>query len=134
MLKRIVAAAGALACVFAVQNASAIWEYVHAPFTGTYAVYGGLLGETRAPAPGDARIAFKLTGKAAKEMFDAIGPDVKNSCPTLSSALAPSPRVRQRDMLLCRYRPADGYACRFGFDLSTGLSIGGAVGGAICSD
>ena len=134
MLKRIVTAAGALCCMLAVQNAAAIWEYVQTPFTGTYAMYGGLIGETRAPSPGDTRIAFNLKGKAAQEMFDAIGPDVKNSCPTLASAPAPSRRVRQRDMLLCRYRPADGYWCGFGFDLSTGLSIGAAVGGTVCGN
>ena len=60
-------------------------------------------------------------------MFDAIGPDLRDGCAD------PQIRLRNRDMLLCRHHAKDGYRCEFGFDLSTGLSIGGSVGGAMCS-
>ena len=130
MLKRIVMPLAALCSVLAMQNASAVWEYVHKSFAGTYVIYGGTPAgdQARAPTPGDTKVAFNLAGSPAKEMFDAIGPDLKGGC--AGSGL----RVRQRDMLLCRYRPKDGYWCNFGFDLSTGLSIGGAIGGAVCQD
>lgn len=126
--KRIAATLAAMCGILAVQNARAVWEYVHTPFTGRYAIYGGFPDEAKAPTPGDRKIAILLTGTAAKEMFEAIGPDLKGGCAT------PDLQVRQRDMLLCRYRPKDGYWCNFGFDLSTGLSIGGAIGGAVCQD
>jgi len=129
MLKRIVITLAVSSGVLFMQNADAVWEYAHKPFSGKYVIYGGFLDEPRAPSPGDIRIAFDLTGAPAEEMFNAIGPDLEGQvCPERSI------RVRQRDMLLCRYRPKDGYWCNFGFDLSTGLSIGGVIGGAACQN
>jgi hypothetical protein len=128
MLKKIVVALAASCAVISAQNAMAVWEYAHRAFSGKYAIYGGFLGEARAPSAGDIKVAFDLTGNPAKEMFDGIGPDLKGGCN------APGLRVRQRDMLVCRYRPKDGYWCNFGFDLSTGLSIGGSIGGTVCKD
>lgn len=122
MLKRYPVALAALGCLLSMQSASAVWKYVHKAFTGTYVIYGGFpsQGDARAPTPGDAKVAFNLTGNAAKEMFDAVGPDLKGGC------ARPDFRVRQRDTLICRFRPKDGYRCNFGFDLSTGLSVGGS--------
>lgn len=130
MLKRFLVTFTALFCALAVQNASAVWDYVHRKFSGTYVIYGGYPSseEARAPTPGDSKVAFNLTGDPAKEMFEAIGPDMKGGCAT------PAFRVRQRDMLVCRYRPKDGYRCNFAFDLSTGLSVGGLIGGAVCQE
>ena len=128
MLKRIAVTLAALCCVLAFHNAKAVWEYVHKAASGTYVIYGGFLDNAREPTPGDTKIGFSLTADPAKEMFDAIGPDMKGGC------TGPDFRIRQRDLLLCRYRPKDGYWCSFGFDLSTGLSIGGSTGGAICQD
>lgn len=130
MLKRLLVTLAALGCALSVQGASAVWGYVHNNFSGTYAIYGGFpsLDDARAPVPGDSKVAFNLTGNPAKEMFDAIGPDVKGGC------ASPALRVRQRDMLVCRHRAKSGYRCNFAFDLSTGLSVGGLVGGAVCQD
>ena len=130
MLKRFLVALAALCCALAVQNASAVWVYVQKTFSGTYVIYGGFPSseDARAPTPGDNKVAFNVTGNPAKEMFDAIGPDMRNGC------ASPALRVRQRDMLVCRYRPKDGYRCNFAFDLSTGLSVGGSIGGAVCQD
>ena len=112
-----------LLCLLLAHQARAVWEFVERNFSASYAIYGGYLDEAVAPVAGDTKVAFRLTGAAARDMFDAMGPDLPNGCPD------PQIRVRNRDMLLCRYRPKDGYRCDFGFDLSTGLSIGGAVGG-----
>lgn len=130
MLRKILVTLATFSCVFWVQNVSAVWEYAHKAFSGTYAIYGGVptLQEARADTPGDTKVAFNIKGEAAKEMFEAIGPDLKGGC------AATGLRVRQRDMLVCRYRQQDRYQCNFGFDLSTGLSIGGSVGGAVCQD
>lgn len=106
--------------------ARAVWDYVHRDFSGAYAVYGGYPGDVVAPVAGDTKVAFQLKKTAAKDMFEAMAPDLPDGCPD------PRIRLRNRDMLLCRYRPEDGYRCDFGFDLSTGLSIGGSVGGELC--
>lgn len=126
MLKRAALTLATACAVIALPNAQAVWEYVHKPFLGKYALYGGFLGEAHSPTAGDTKLVVNLTDNSAREMFNAIGPDVKTDCADRGF------RLRQRDMLLCRYRPKDGYWCTFGFDLSTGLSIGGAVGGAAC--
>ena len=126
MLKRTALTLATVCAVIALPNAQAVWEYVHKPFVGKYALYGGFLDEAHPATPGDTKLVVNLTDKSAKEMFNAIGPDVQTHCADLGF------RLRQRDMLLCRYRPKDGYWCTFGFDLSTGLSIGGSVGGAAC--
>jgi hypothetical protein len=128
MLKRIAVTIVALCCALSFQNARAVWEYVHKAASGTYVIYGGFLDEKKRPTQGDSKVAFNLTGNPAEEMFNAIGPDLEGGC------TGPGLRVRQRDMLLCRYRPQDGYRCNFGFDLSTGLSIGGSIGGAVCKE
>lgn len=128
MLKQMLLALLIAGPVFAATNAGAVWEHVHQAFSGAYVMYGGwpTADEAKAPSPGDSKVAFNLGGNAARDMFNAIGPDLTDVCPTAGL------RVRQRNMLLCRYRSQDGYACNFGFDLSTGLIIGGAIGGNIC--
>jgi hypothetical protein len=126
MLKRSALTISIVCAVLAFPNARAVWEYAHTPFAGKYQVYGGFLDEAHAPSPGDTKVAITISDNSAKEMFNAIGPDVDSGCKIQNL------RLRQRDMLLCRYRPKDGYWCTFGFDLSTGLSIGGTVGGGAC--
>lgn len=126
MLKRTTLTLATICVVITLPNAQAVWEYVHKPFAGKYTLYGGFLDEAHAPTSGDTKLVVNLTDNAAKEMFNAIGPDVQADCPDRGF------RLRQRDMLLCRYRRSDGYWCTFGFDLSTGLSVGGSVGGAAC--
>lgn len=128
MLKRAAMTVAALGAVIALPNALAVWEYVHKPFAGKYAVYGGFVDEAHQPTRGDARLVITITDQSAKEMFNAIGPDIQRRCAAQGS------RLRQRDMLLCRHHPKDGYWCTLGFDLSTGLSIGGSASGAACPD
>ncbi|MDO8069248.1 hypothetical protein [Janthinobacterium sp. SUN206] len=128
MLRRASQLFVALLCLLLAHQARAVWEFVQKDFSGAYAIYGAYLDDAVAPVAGDTKVAFRLTGAAAKDMFDAIGPDMRDGCPD------PQIRFRNRDMLLCRHRPKDGYRCDFGFDLSTGLSIGGAVGGAVCGE
>jgi hypothetical protein len=126
MLKRASLTLATVCSLIALPHAQATWEYVHKPFAGKYTLYGGFLDEAHSPTPGDTKLVVNLTGNSAKEMFNGIGPDGQTTCADGDA------RLRQRDMLLCRYHPKDGYWCTFGFDLSTGLSIGGAVGGAAC--
>lgn len=128
MLRRASLLGVALLCLLLAHQARAVWELVQKNFSGSYAIYGAYLDDPVAPIAGDTKVAFRLTGAAAKDMFEAIGPDMRDGCPD------PHIRIRNRDMLLCRHRPKNGYRCDFGFDLSTGLSIAGAVGGMVCGE
>jgi len=128
MLRRASLLGVTLLCLLLAHQARAVWQFAERNFSASYAIYGGYLDEAVAPVAGDTKVVFRLTGAVARDMFDAMGPDLPNGCPDAQI------RVRHRDMLLCRYRPKDGHHCDFGFDLSTGLSIGGTVGGAVCGE
>lgn len=126
MLKRASLIFAAALCLLLAHQARAVWEYVQRDFSDSYAIYGGYLDDPVPPVAGDTKVAFRFKGTAAKDMFEAIGPDLRDGCPDSTI------RLRNRDMLLCRHHPKDGYRCDVGFDLSTGLSIGGSVGGEMC--
>lgn len=128
MLKRAVPVLAAVCAMLALPSAWAVWEWVNKPFGGKYQIYGGFLEQARAPSSGDIKLAINLTDNAAKEMFNAIGPDIDSKCAVQDI------RLRQRDMLFCRYRPKNGYLCTLGFDLSTGLSIAGAISLVSCRE
>lgn len=96
----------------------------HRPIAGVYKIYGGGLGDETLPTKRDKKIMFSLTGTSAKNLFNSIGPDVHDIC-TEGQGI----RVRRKDKgrLSC-LRETDGqYRCNFGFDLTTGRSIGGSV-------
>lgn len=105
-----------------VAHAAQGWTFSYQPFQGKYAIYGGGLGDPLPPTGKDKRIAFWIDGKEAKQMFEAMGPDLRNVCGAEGGQ-----RIRQRAQLSCSYHPRDGYHCDFGFDLVTGLSIGGSL-------
>lgn len=114
----LILAVGGMVVAHAVQG----WTFSYHPFQGRYAIYGGGLGDPLAPSSKDKRIAFWIDGKVARQMFDAMGPDLRNVCGAEGGQ-----RIRQRAQLSCSYHPRDGYRCNFGFDLVTGLSIGGSL-------
>jgi hypothetical protein len=89
---------------------------------GDYVIYGGGLADPHAPATGDKHIAIWIKGRAAKEVFDALGSDLKDACGTEDGG-----RVRAKENVSCTYHRKDGYACDFGFDLTSGRSIGGSI-------
>lgn len=72
--------------------------------------------------PNEVQVAFYVRGRAAKEMFDAMGPGRKSEC-----GIEKGGRVREKEHVACSYRPSDGYQCDFGFDLRSGRSIGGSI-------
>ncbi len=121
-MKRISGALILLAAGAAMGQGANAWNWVLRTADTKYVIYGGGLGDTYAPAPGDTHIAFYVRGAAAKEMFTAMGPDKKSEC-----GIERGGRVREKDHVACRYRPSDGYQCDFGFDLVLGKSIGGSI-------
>jgi hypothetical protein len=88
-----------------------------------YKVYGLGLGDEGPPTTKDAKIAFEVSGLAAKRMFDAMGPDRKDECNPESKE-----RYRSKnDQRLFCMTDEGRYLCYFGFDLKSGKSIGGII-------
>lgn len=99
------------------------WEGAPAkPLSGDYQVYGGTLSEMLPPTAKDRKVAFMFKGALAKELFNQIGPDVKESC-----SAAADYRERRKGDLDCTFTKANGYACYIGLDVPTGKSTNGSI-------
>ncbi len=92
--------------------------------TASYWIYGGGLGDPATPTSKDKKIAFSIEGDAAKQIFEAIGPDKKDVC---SEGRATRFRSRDKENLSCTRGKENTYTCSFGFDLVSGKSIGGSI-------
>lgn len=101
---------------------AADWAFEFKPVNAQMAIYSGGLGDPTAPTAHDAKVSFHVQGKAARDLFDRMGPDVKSECGS-----DPKTRVRARDRLQCTRYSASDYSCYFGFDLKDGKSIGGNI-------
>jgi hypothetical protein len=121
-MRKILAAFAILACGAAFSQSPRAWQFTFKPFTGSYAIYGGGLGDPYAPKTGDKNMKFSVDGQIAKDMFNAMGPDLKGVCGAEDGG-----RIRQRAEISCSFHPEDGYHCDFGFDLTSGRSIGGSI-------
>jgi hypothetical protein len=96
----------------------------HSKLEGVYRVYGGGLGDPVPPNAKDKKVMFSITGTAARELFDALGPDKKDVCTEGSGTRV---RAKDNDNLFCMRSTKGEYSCNFGFDLRNGKSIGGIV-------
>lgn len=121
MNPRLIAIAVVLSGV-ALASESGDWVFAYAQFEGSYAIYGGGLGDPVQPDARSKNVAFEVTGHVAKRMFDAMGPDLRNTC-----GAGDGQRMRQRAEVVCFYGAKQGYSCNFGFDLISGRSIGGSI-------
>ena len=101
---------------------AADWAFAFKPVTAQMAIYSGGLGDPAAPTAQDAKVSFHVQGKAARDLFDRLGPDVKNECTT-----DPKVRVRVKERLQCIQYSKSDTSCYFGFDLKDGKSIGGSI-------
>lgn len=90
------------------------------PLKGDYDVYGGSIGDKTPPTPKDRKLSLMLTGPLAKELFDHIGPDVKDAC-----GASADQRDRSKGDLICLWTKEEGYACYIGLDVRTGKSMVG---------
>ena len=100
------------------------WSFLYRPATVKYAIYRGGLGDPVAPSKNEAKVAFEVTGSAAKEIFDAIGPDKADQCSSESGVRF---RSKDADKLSCTRSSDVRYSCYFGFDLKSGKSAGGSI-------
>ena len=106
----------------AVAAAATEWERTYRPASVLYALYGGTMGDPIKPTKSDSKIAFALRGQAARELFEAIGPDRRDGCSAQDGSRY---RARDDDKLVCVRYVDKTHQCFFGFDLRTGRSIGG---------
>jgi hypothetical protein len=93
-------------------------RYLSKQLKGDYYVYGGSIGDSTPPTRNDRKLSLMFKGPLAKDIFDHIGPDVKNSCGATKDY-----RERSRGDLNCTWAKDDGYSCYFGLDVQTGKSI-----------
>jgi len=115
----IAAAAASLLLVFSISAAE--WPAPYRSFSGKYTIYAGELGDQQAPTRNERKVSFIVDGEPAKEMFDSMHPDDKETCGGEGA------RGRTKGNVWCTYQPGKGYKCYFGFDLRTGKSIGGGI-------
>lgn len=96
---------------------SGLWK----PFPGIFKIHSGIVANRTAPTPGDRKLTIQVDGKAAKELFEAISPDVQPTCNGEDGD-----RDRRRKGIYCTYNPLDvkarsgPYRCWVGVDLVTG--------------
>ena len=122
MIRFILAMTSAVALISqAHASAPKPWDDSFKPVKGEYIVYSGTLNESQEPTRTDRKVAFKVTGPAARDLFESMNPDEKLTCTGMKGY-----RERRKGEVTCTYDPHDGHACYFGFDLRTGKSIGGS--------
>lgn len=122
-MKKILAIVGTTALLsLAYATEQGNWPAPYRAFKGEYAIYSGELGDQQAPTKDDRKLSFIVEGAAAKEIFNAMPPDDKQTCSSEKGA-----RSRTKDKVWCSFNPSDGYTCYFGFDLRTGKSIAGGT-------
>ncbi|MYN47640.1 hypothetical protein GTP23_21595 [Pseudoduganella sp. FT93W] len=98
------------------------WDGRPKPLNGDYQVYGGTLSESVPPTRKDRKISFMFTGPLGKDLFEHIGPDLKEAC-----GAAPDHRTRRRGDLSCVWTKEGGYVCYLGLDVPTGKSTSGSI-------
>jgi hypothetical protein len=111
--------------VFSLAYAAKPWDGGYAAFKGEYLIYSGDLGEEAAPIPSDRKAAFMFQGDVARNLFESIGPDLKDACGASSGM-----RMRQKGDLDCTYDKdvkSSPYVCHFGINLRTGKSMYGSI-------
>lgn len=100
------------------------WSELRQPLSGEYIIYSGELGDMLPPQAGKKKLAVKISGRAAKDIFNSIGPDDPHACGADNGV-----RIREKDdgALSCMRSEKGEYSCNVGFDLRTGKSIGGIL-------
>lgn len=91
------------------------------PLQVRYTIFsGGSLSDREAPTSTDRKLTILVDGRAAREIFDSIGPDMPSSCSDEKGD-----RTREKQGVQCFYnatRGAKGYQCWIGVNLRTGKS------------
>lgn len=92
------------------------------PLQAEYKIHSGGTAYSELPTKNDSALTISFKGEAAKQLFDQIGPDVKDNC----GASDPGDRERRKKGALCLYEtrldsPTDShYRCWIGINLRSG--------------
>ena len=114
------AGAIALASVSSAGESKSPSRYLAKPLTGDFYMYGGSLGDSTPPTEKDRKLSLMVTGPLAKDLFDHLGPDIKDAC-----GAGPDQRERGKGDLSCILTKSEGYSCYVGLDVRTGKSMRG---------
>ena len=89
-----------------------------------YLLYSGAIGDPMPVEQHNAKLALAITGEAAEEIFQQIGPDLKDECDAGNES-----RFRTNDnvSVACQYHLQDGYLCYLGIDLVKGMPVNASV-------
>ena len=101
------------------------WDGTYTSYKGKYLSYSNDLDEKQPPTRRDRKMAFIVEGQMAKEMFEAIGPDLTDAC-----GASVRLRIREKGDVECTHdgdNRASPYTCRFGLNMATGKSIAGST-------
>ncbi len=120
-IRLLLACASTVAFATASAQDKAIYPAPAKSLTAEYTIYSGSLGDEQAPTKEDRKLAIEVTGKAAKEIFDSLYPDVQG----VSCSDEKGERLRRKGRVWCAYSPSGGYRCFLGVNLRTGESISG---------
>lgn len=94
------------------------------PLPAEYKIHSGNTAYSELPTNADSAITVAFKGEAARQLFDQIGPDIKDSCGPTNKG----DRARRKKGAVCLYEtqldsPTDShYRCWIGIDLRTGES------------
>ncbi|MFN3439280.1 MAG: hypothetical protein ACK41V_16395 [Acidovorax sp.] len=121
-LKTSIATVGVLLTLLGAAAIAADWAFAFKPINAQMAIYSGGLGDPSMPTAQEAKVSFYVQGKAARDLFDHMGPDVKNECSS-----DPKARARVKGHLQCFVYAKSDYSCYFGFDLKNGKGIAGSI-------
>ncbi|WP_229214725.1 hypothetical protein [Duganella sp. HH101] len=100
---------------------AAEWSGEWKALRATYTIYSGELAEREAPTSTERSMTVAFEGQAAKELFDSIGPDSRDTC-----SQDKGDRERRKRGIYCTYTlkgTGRGYQCWIGLNLRTGESI-----------
>lgn len=117
------AATAALSFAYAADPSSdpyGLWKSLQGAM---YKIHSGSVADRTPPTAKDRLVTFLVDGKAAKEIFDSIGPDVQPVCSGMNGD-----RDRRRKGIYCTYSAEDArtkdkdgpYRCWVGVNLITG--------------
>ena len=101
------------------------WDGTYAPAKTSYLLYSGDLAEKGPPKRTDTKLTVMVEGQLAKELFESLGPDLKDAC-----AASDTVSIRQRGDVSCSYdraRKSLAHTCYIGLNLRNGKSIPGSI-------
>lgn len=117
----VLAACGVVSLAFAA-GTFGTWQPLQ---EGRYKIFSGdTVADGEAPTATDRKLSIVVKGQAAKELFDSIGPDARETC-----SPEKGDRERNKGAVQCMFtakganEPGMGYRCWIGVNLINGQGI-----------